>query len=449
MKTPLKSVRVILLVLGLALLALAFVVGGCSKNKKGFTSWKAVKSPDVATQLKSFVKQKEAQVNSTPGDSMAAFAPFFAAAKSGDWQAVNREFNALSNHAPSRDHSGTNDLRLAGTRWAAIVEIWGALEAFSHGDQEYPALYANNVIESIPPGSIYFGGTDSGRFLITAMQKSQVNGDPFFTLTQNALADGSYLDYLRSMYGDKIYIPTAEDSQKCFDDYTADAKERLKTHQLQKGENFSVDANGKAQISGVVAVMAINGLIAKVIFDKNPNQDIYLQQSFPLEWMYPYLEPHGLIFKLNHNPLDELSDDIIQQDHDYWTKTASPLIGDWLDDGTSVKDVADFGKKVFLKHDYSGFTGATGYVQNAYANRSFAWDRANIALLYEWRMNRAGTADEKARMARAADFAFRQAVALCPSVRKTDDDYADFLASQNRNDDAEAVRQMARQSPNW
>jgi hypothetical protein len=433
----------------LLILGLVVAICGCGKNKKGFTSWKAVKSPDVATQLKSFVAQKEAQVNSTPGASTAAFAPFFAAAKSGDWQAVNREFNVVVRHAPSFQHNGTNDERLVGTQLAAMLEIDGAFEAFSRGDQKYPALYASDVIESIPSGSIYFGGTDNGRFLITAMQKSQVNGDPFFTLTQNALADGSYLDYLRTMYGAKIYIPTAEDSQKCFDDYTADAKERLKTHQLQKGENVSIDANGKAQISGVVAVMAINGLIAKVIFDKNPNQDFYLQQSFPLDWMYPYLEPHGLIFKLNHQPLDELSDDIVQQDHDYWTKTASPLIGDWLDDGTSVKDVVDFAKKVFLKHDYSGFTGATGYVQNAYANRAFAWDRANIALLYEWRMNRAGTADEKARMARAADFAFRQAVALCPSVRQTDNDYADFLASQNRNDDAALARQMVRQSPNW
>ena len=174
-----------------------------------------------------------------------------------------------------------------------------------------------------------------------------------------------------------------------------------------------------------------------------------MEQSFPLDWMYPYLEPHGLIFKLNHQPLDELSDDVLQQDHDYWTKTASPLIGDWLNDDTSVKDVVNFAKKVFLKHDYSGFTGGTGYVENTYASRAFAWDRSNIAGLYVWRMNRAGTADEKARMAQAADFAFRQAIALCPFVKQTVNDYADFLTSQNRGDDAALVRQMAREFPNW
>jgi hypothetical protein len=444
MKTPLKSVRLVLLVFGLALLALALVMSGCGKStKKGFTSWKAVKSPDVATQLKSFVKQKEAQVNSAPGASTAAFAPFFAAANSGDWRAVDNEFKILSQHVPSFQHSGTNDERLVGTQLAAMVEVWGAFYAFSQGDQKYPALYASDVIESIPPGSIYFGGTDQGRFLITAMQESQVNGDPFFTLTQNALADGTYVDYLRSMYGDKIYIPTSTDFQRCCSDFDADAKIRLKDHKLKKGENISVDEKGGVTVSGVVAVTEVNGLIAKLIFDKNTNQDFYIEESYPLDWMYPYLEPHSLIFKLNHQPLDELSDDIIQQNHDYWTNAVSPLIGGWLNDDTSVADVVSFARKVFHQHDYSGFTGARGFVENRFASSSFAWERANIARLYVWRMNRAARADEKARMARAADFAFRQAIALDPSMRQNTNDYADFLKSQNRDADAALVSQMA------
>lgn len=435
----------ILLVLGLILLAVAMIMSGCGKNgKKSFTSWKAVKSPDVATQLKSFVAQKEAQVNSAPGASTAAFGPFFAAAQKGDWPAVDKAFNEARQHAPSFQHSGTNDERLVGTQLAAMMEIDGALWAFSQGDQTYPALYADDIIQSIPLGSIYFGGTDSGRFLVTAMQKSQVNGDPFLTLTQNALADGTYLDYLRSMYGDKIYIPTPEDLQKCFSDYDADAKIRLKNHQLKKGENVHVDEKGGVEVSGLVAVMEINGLIAKVIFDKNTNQDFYIEQSFPFDWMYPYLEPHGLILKLNHQPLDELSDDIIQADHDYWTNAVSPLIGDWLNSDTSVQDIVAFAHKVFYQHDYSGFTGARGYVENKYASRAFAWERGNIARLYVWRMNRAGMADEKERMASAADFAFRQALALCPSENQTVNDYVDFLKGQNRNGDAAFVRGIGR-----
>jgi hypothetical protein len=63
--------------------------------------------------------------------------------------------------------------------------------------------------------------------VITALQKFHVNGDPFFTLTENALADGSYLQYLRVMYGGKICVPTDEDANKCFNEYTADAQRRL------------------------------------------------------------------------------------------------------------------------------------------------------------------------------------------------------------------------------
>ena len=59
--------------------------------------------------------------------------------------------------------------------------------------------------------------------------------NPFFTLTQNALADGSYLDYLRAMYGGKIYTPTAEDSQRCYQEVLADAQRRLQEHKLKPG----------------------------------------------------------------------------------------------------------------------------------------------------------------------------------------------------------------------
>src|ERR1019366_1197112 len=104
-----------------------------------------------------------------------------------------------------------------------------------------------------------------GRFLITALQKSQVAGDPFFTLTQNALADMSYLDYLRSMYGNKLYIPTAEDSSKCFQDYAEDAQKRMQNHQLRPAEDVRTDSNGKVQVSGQVAGMEIHGLLVKTI----------------------------------------------------------------------------------------------------------------------------------------------------------------------------------------
>jgi hypothetical protein len=197
-----------------------------------------------------------------------------------------------------------------------------------------------------------------------------------------------------------------------------------------------------------VAVMAINGLLTKVIFDRNTNREFYVEESFPLDWMYPYLEPHGLILKINRQPLPELSDESVQRDHDYWAKYVTPLIGDWLNDGTSVQEVLNFDEKVFLRHDFSGFTGDPRFVQNDYVSRMFSFERANIADLYVWRMNNTVNVDERARMAREADFAFRQALALCPSVKGDISRYEDFLKSQHRDSDAALVNKMGRQFPN-
>ena len=169
------------------------------------------------------------------------------------------------------------------------------------------------------------------------MEKSQTAGDPFFTLTQNALADGRYLNYLRSMYGEKIYIPTGEDRKNVFEEYIEDvANPRKEENKLKPDEKVQVE-DSRVQVSGQGAVMVINGLIVKVMFDKNPNREFYIEESWTLDWMYPNLEPHGLIFKINRQPLTELSDAIVQRDHDYWTKLVQPMIGDWLGDDTSVR----------------------------------------------------------------------------------------------------------------
>jgi hypothetical protein len=430
--TTITDVAVLSAILGLALL-----LGGCSK-KNASTKWSLKRSAAFA-QLKSFVAEKEAQTDAAARADGTKLLPeyqaLFAAAAKGDWPTVHSTFTVLSQRAPTYAHRGPDDERLTGTQWAAVVETYGAFEDFAGGEDKYCIAFGRDIIDSIPPGSIYFGGTDPGRFLVTALCKSQVNADPFFVLTQNALADGGYLAYLRGMYGDKIYIPTDTDSQQSFADYTADAQRRSQQHKLQPGESFKM-VNGKAQISSQVSVMNINGLIAKVIFDKNSNHEFYIEESFPLDWMYPHLEPHGLIMKINRQPLSELPDDIVSRDRDYWTKYLTPMIGGWLNDGTPVSNVAAFAEKVYLRHDLSGFTGDPRFVQNDFAYKSFSKLRSSIAGIYMWRLDQAAGEEEKDRMAIAADFAFRQAWALCPTSPEVVFRYINFLMKQKRPSDA-------------
>jgi hypothetical protein len=437
MKTTIKS-------LGAVILGGGLLISGCAK--KQMTSFQSLKNPEVAAQLKSFVAEKEAQANAATNQMPSEFKSFFNAAAKGDWLTVSNTFLEFRKHAGQYDHSGKTDERLRGTAWQAVMETWGALDAFGEGDEKYSAAYGNDIIDSIPPGSIYFGGTDSGRFLVTAMCKSQVNADPFFVLTQNALADSTYLEYLRGMYGTKIYTPTDEDSKKCFQDYTEDAQRRMQSRQLMPGENVKM-VDGKVQVSGQVAVMGINGLLARVVFDKNPNREFYIEESFPLEWMYPYLEPHGLIFKVNHQPLPGLSDEIAGQDRDYWRNLVRPMIGDWLNDDTPVEQVAAFAKKTFGKQDFTGFTGDPRFIQNTYSHRMFSKLRCSIAGLYAWRLKQAADASEKERLARETDFAFRQAWALCPYSPEAVFRYINFLLAQNRISDALVVAETAAQMP--
>ncbi len=95
--------------------------------------------------------------------------------------------------------------------------------------------------------------------------------------------------------------------------------------------------------------MEINGLLAKVIFDKNTNREFYVEESFPLDWMYPYLEPHGLIMKINRQPLPELSDEIVHNDSDYWEKYVTPMIGGWLNHDTTSRKSPLSRKKFMCK----------------------------------------------------------------------------------------------------
>lgn len=442
--------------LALVLLSLGWLLG-CQTTDGLSSAWTLKNSP-VAAQLKQFVAEKEKQEASLiKTDEKENFyrwsasgshnlilpncQPFFDAASRADWPAVSNLWSALD------AESNAIYVYPRGMWKSPVLETFGAVEAFTHGNGKYSELFGREVVQSIPPGSIYFGGTDPGRFIITLMQKSQIKGEPFFTMTQNALADGVYLYYLRSMYGDSLYIPTSSDSEKCFQDYVTGARVRMESHRLKPGEHIEID-QGRVIVSGQTAVMEINALLAKVIFDHNTNREFFIEQSWPLDWMYPHLEPHGFIFKINRQPLPELTAAIVERDDAYWQKFLPGMIGDWLHDDTSVQQVIAFDQKVFLQHDLDGFTGDPGFVQNDYTSRMFAKLRDSAAGLYAWRVEHAATDVERQRMTGAADHAYRQALALCPSLPEVTEHFAAFLKSQHRENDAQMVLNLAAQFKN-
>jgi len=381
--------------------------------------------------------------------------------------------------------------------------------------------------------SILFGGTDPGRFCPTYMifcdsfipHKDQPKEDQNFDrrdvyiITQNALADGTYLQYIRAQYfrsaekdpyffsellkyvfsipfgqgavntgiikgladltttvldkpftkfgaavekrrraegvypPKEIYTPSPDDLNQCFADYTDDVQRRQALGQLKPGEDVKVE-NGRAQVSGQVAVMMINGLLCKVIFDHNTN-DFYVEESFPLDWMYPYETPSGIIMKINRNPLPELTPDILQKDHEFWSKYSARLIGNWITYDTTVKQIADFAEKLYIQNNYEDFKGDPRFVRDDDGQKAFSKLRSSIAGVLAWRCFQSspthpdGCPPEYAQksdatqqaLIRETDFAFKQSFAFCPYSPEAVYRYVNFLLALNRLDDALIVAQ--------
>jgi tetratricopeptide (TPR) repeat protein len=76
--------------------------------------------------------------------------------------------------------------------------------------------------------------------------------------------------------------------------------------------------NGRVQVTGALGVMEINGILTKMMFDhERLRHAFYVEESYVIQWMYPYLSPHGLIMKINKDP-NPLTPQIIQNDMEFW-----------------------------------------------------------------------------------------------------------------------------------
>jgi len=428
----------------LSSLALLVVVSVVADTSVGAEAEEDLSPRKLDPRLQKFFAAKERNARSLAKDLKIEVAPeiwdFFNAGVQGHWDDVRQLWQKLSDRSGQYSR-GTRDETVSTAVWSPVLEAELAYECFTAMDMKFVDSFGRDTINSIPPGSIYFGGTDPGRGVITALCKSQADADPFFVLTQNALADGNYLKYLRAIYGTKIHIPSDSDSQNAFEEYKSEAEDRFERGKLKPGENVS-KKNGQIQFSGQVAVMAINGLIAKRIFDENPTREFYIEESFPLDWMYPHFSPHGLIMKLNRNPLSEISDATLQKDREYWRAQTTRLLGDWLTEDTPLKKLCEFVERIYMDNDLEGFKGDEDYViadRTHSPRRLYGKLRQAQASLYAWRLERAATPTEEVAMKRAAEFAFKQGLALCPEESENVRRFVELLKQQKRLEDARLV----------
>jgi hypothetical protein len=393
--------------------------------------------PDLAR----FITAKSNQVYLATRDAGAPVPPevwkMFTAASAGEWKSATDLLNVIrTNFHSSPSH------RLAPEVWFRVQDVGGFGSLILSNDLKFIHLFADEVFKVVPEGSIYFGGTDPGRFAITALSRSHEEGRPFFTLTQNALVDAEYLTYVRGMYRQQITLPDETMVKQAFDEFLADAKGRFEhdqkfpnePKQVLPGEDIRT-VNGRVQISGQIAVMAINGLLVHDILRLNPEREFYIEESFPLEWMYPYLEPAGPIFRLRRAPQESLFQEAVGDDREYWQRLTRRLIGQVFHDETDLTEICAAAQELSGKP--KDFQGDPDFLRDENARKTFSKLRSSGGGLFAWRTTHAKNSSERRQMAREAELAFKQAYLLCPQSPEAVARYIMFLISEHRSEDAQ------------
>lgn len=329
----------------------------------------------------------------------------------------------------------------------------------------YRMFYPGGDYAPMEKDAVLFGGTDPGRFVPTYMifcESRVAPKDRFrdphldpeggrnfdrrdvYIITQNALADSTYMSYIRDHYDysrpnptneatlanflpwqrwvfrfawnymyrstmyppEPIYIPTEQDLQRGFQEYVQGVQARQRAGQpLGPDEMVEMDGAGRVSVRGVGGVMAINGILTSWIFERNKDKHaFYVEESYVIPWMYPYLTPYGIIMQINRDQLPPPEQNpqlwalIVQRDRAYWDKL-----------------VAEFTARPEFKRDTD-------------AQKTFSKQRSAIGGLYASR-----------RMIEQAEYAYRQAMQLCPESPEANFRLAQLYAELNRIDDAIGV----------
>ena len=212
--------------------------------------------------------------------------------------------------------------------------------------------------EEMDPHAIFFGGTDPGRFVPTYMIYSANVRPDVYLITQNALADDTYMSVERDLYGDEIWIPAKEDSAEAFNIYVSE----VQSGKRQANADLRIE-NGRVQVTGALGVMEINGILTKMMFDhERLRHSFYVEESYVIRWMYDYLTPHGLIMKINKDA-NQLNKEIAQNDMEFWDWYQRRLIRD----KAFRRDFAAQKSFSKLRAAIAGLYANRGYVREATA----------------------------------------------------------------------------------
>jgi hypothetical protein len=289
---------------------------------------------------------------------------FFDAIQSGNWEDITNQWHELAVHSGQYDFS-TNHWEHLDPFWPSVLDAYGVAEQAHLWPAQELLDYGNAVLGALRPGMVYVGGTDNGRWIPELLNDTS-DGEQHVIVTQNALADGRYLDFVNDLYSDRFSTLTQDDSQRAFQAYVSDAQKRLEhdqqfpdePKQVLPGEDIQV-VDGKMQVQGQVAVMAINGRLLQMLMQKNPDMSFAIEQSYPFRDTYADALPLGPLMELNaRNDQNTFTAERASQSLDYWRNATQQTLSDF--DATSSEAAlksyshdASTAANLLAAHDFS------------------------------------------------------------------------------------------------
>ena len=394
-------------------------------------------------------------------------AAFFQSAQRQDYPALSNKFAVLQAQI---QRGFTNEQPAWRSFLQPMTEVEAACRIYHQSGQKYPEFFGNGISQSIPSESINFSGSEAGRILVMSMSVNGLRMQSFTTIAAGNFIDGWYMDYLQAINNGFIRLPTGKEITDIFIKYCDLHHAAYKKHPMENrlpppgippsGIDESMDPRQVyAEIQdGQLVIDSINARLVKWTVDHNPGQEFYYEQDcslLPLFIPYhfsarqiflnPYLSPHGFIFKLHHDSVQELPAKDLDVNHEFWAKQVGTLLGDWLRPETSAPAVCAFVEATRVRKNLTDFQGDREFLTNNFAPEAFSKLRLAQADLYYWRAQRTAQVAASDRLWSEADFAFRQAYALAPACRETVSDYVNFLLDQHRVDDAILVVRMTLQ----
>jgi hypothetical protein len=259
---------------------------------------------------------------------------FFDAVEAGNWDDIHTRWQDLAKHTWQYEYSKSDRPDL-NPFWESVLDAYGVAEQAHQWPAQKLLDYGNGILDSLRPDMVYVGGTDEGRWVPELLNETS-GGEEHIIITQNALADSLYLEFLSDLYGERFAALTKDDSQLGFQQYSADALKRWQhdqdfpdePKQLRPGEALKV-VDGKVQVSGQVAVMGVNEKLLQMLMQKNPDLSFAMQESFSLPGLYGDAVPLGPLMELGKSDADTtLSTERAAQSVDYWRTIAQRVIDD-------------------------------------------------------------------------------------------------------------------------